>query len=84
MWVGVSSQFRRSKRPRTLFIFLILLFLLNVLTTHWDLPGSASNWKGHLFGLLCLAIAPGFTIGLYVYYRDHLYDESWRFLGRAI
>jgi len=82
MWVGVSSPFRRSKLPRTVFVFLVILFLANVLFTEGDLTGTAANRQGHLFGLLCLAIAPGFTIGLYLYYRDNLYDESWRFLGR--
>jgi protease PrsW len=77
----VFSQFSQNRRRRNLFVFLILLFLVNVLITDWDLPGSPNNWKGHLFGLLCLAVAPGFTIGLYVYYCDNLYDESWRLLG---
>ncbi|GEM_PF-3374430 len=33
-------------------------------------------------GLLCLALAPGLAIGLYLYYRDNLYDESWSKLAR--
>jgi RsiW-degrading membrane proteinase PrsW (M82 family) len=62
---------------------LVLLFAANYLGMDWDLPGvDTETWFGHLLGLLCMTVAPGFAIGAYVDFRDCYYNESWRFLGR--
>jgi len=62
---------------------LAVFVVLDAVLTDWALPpGPASSWMAHLLGLSCMAIAPGMAIGLYVYYRDYFYDESWKRIGR--
>jgi len=32
--------------------------------------------------LICMAIGPGYTIGVYLYFKDKFFDESWSLLGK--
>jgi RsiW-degrading membrane proteinase PrsW (M82 family) len=75
----------RPHLPRIGVGILILLQLLELYLCQWDvsLPyGLVGGWGFYVLALLCMAIAPGYALGLYLYHRDRYYDQSWVFLGR--
>ena len=78
------SRFR-SYLPKIGLLILIALLSLDLYHRDWDFSRPSfvkGSTEFYLIALLCMAIGPGFAIGVYLYYKDRYYDESWSLLGR--
>ena len=75
----------RIHLPKLGLLALILLLGLDLSLRPWDVRTPSWVRTGvapYVVILLILSIAPGYAIGLYLYYKDLYFDESWRLLGR--
>jgi protease PrsW len=78
------SQFRHHL-PKLGVLFLTAFLVFCLYRLDWDLSRPSfvkGSTEFYLLALFCMTIGPGYTLGVYLYFKDRFYNESWFLLSK--